>query len=104
MSAEPPACADCLWLVGVRDRLEYYQGWVCHNPQNILSKDYNLVTGRTDTKLKDATCVDCRRNAEACGPAGKGFELYVKPDYSPSAPGKVSAGADALLSELENLK
>ena len=102
---EAPSCAECVHLLGKRTVPEYYRAWLCENPQNIASRTRNLVTGLVETVYKDATCVECRQNAEACGPSGKGFEKYVQyvpPGKAQSTGGKASA--DALFAELENLK
>lgn len=102
---EPPACAACSHLIGRRDNPDYFMGWLCNHPENIFSRTRNLVTGCIDTKYVKMNCVEAREDAAACGPAGKGFELYVRPEHpgrSPSARGKARE-VDDLLSELENI-
>jgi len=101
---EAPACADCEFLLGKRTVPEYFMGWLCNHPENILSRVRNVVTGLTETKYVKMNCAEARSDETACGPAGKGFKLYVKPQYpegSPSAGGKASA--DKLFAELEKL-
>ena len=101
MTGEPPACAACVHLLGKREATDYYQGWLCNHPENIASQTRNLVTGLVETQYVKMNCVEARTDFSACGPAGRGFELYVKPEYHPPGGGKTTKSADELLKELE---
>lgn len=98
-------CKDCAHLLGKREQLEFAPGWQCVAEANVLSTTPNPLTGVPLRTFKHETCATARFEPAGCGPVGLWFTLYVKPSYpegSPSAQGKVSA--EALLSELENLK
>ena len=103
MTGEPPACAACVHLLGKREATDYYQGWLCNHPENIASQTRNLVTGLVETQYVKMNCVEARTDFSACGPAGRGFELYVKPQYPEGSPSARVVSADSLLAELDKL-
>lgn len=97
-------CKNCAHLLGKREQTEFATGWQCLAPANVLVVSADPVTGQTYRKLKYVNCATAREADTDCGPEGKLFDLYVRPDYSKdrlSTGGKASA--DSLLDELEKL-
>jgi hypothetical protein len=87
-------CADCKWLLGVRHKTEDYSNWHCVNPQNLIKneKRWNLVTGIQEyiRAYQEGSLVVLRTEERYCGPTGKWFEKYERPEYrsSPTIGGK----------------
>lgn len=106
-SSQPSLCVACVFMLGKREVLSAAREWTCVAPQNILEQSVDLVTGSPLRMYRHATCYAARESLSACGPAGVWFQLYVRPVYTPppvTSRGKPTPSAEALLSELENLK
>ena len=88
--SEPPVCAECAHLIGVRHYTQTWEQWKCGK----LPTGINVVSG----ELQYENCLSSRISAlqSQCGPEGRLFERYVPPS---SAGGKASA--QDLLDELE---
>ena len=99
----PPllTCAECAWMIGVRSQLEYAAGWLCDHPSNIENTSTDPVTGLQIKTRTYYNCGEARKRENACGPEGRWFKLYERPARV-VPPGK-TAGAEALLTELERL-
>ena len=102
----PPlkTCAECAHLIGVRNCPEFAAGWQCGAPGNVKSTEISVVTGLEKQHYFHLTCADSRREELSCGPLGQWFMQYEKPAPRVIPPrAGASAGAEALLNELERL-
>ena len=94
----PKTCVTCAHLLGRRVSIEYHQGWVCGAPENISSHVLNLVSGMEEAQYTSPRCTATRQEEGACGPLGKWWVLYEKPDFTK---GLQQSNADNLLKLLE---
>ena len=114
---QPKLCRDCEHLA--KSSIGDSHSWKCMSPQNIISKDLDLVTGDTVVKRVYATCYDARTSCDpdqmgnplSCGPNGAWFEArkFMEVIPVPGRPGaftSVPRGVDAkdLLQQLDFMK
>jgi len=89
--------------VGRRSQPEFHAGWLCGAPENIESYTLNPVTGDKEPNFKVRQCVAARVRPDSCGPEGKWWLLYERPEYYGSALKPSTSNADDLLKQLETL-
>ena len=83
-------CADCKFLLGVRDNKYDADKWKCCHPNNSKWKPADLVTGIKEREfkfnireLRYLNTVDSAAGGVAvCGPQGRWYEKYEKPEYN----------------------
>lgn len=86
---EPKFCINCKHLLGVRYQTHDFPKWRCLHPNNLTRNDKkrNLVTGIEEYirvfKEESIEAMRYRETPEFCGPTGKWYEEYIKPEYKP---------------------
>src|SRR6267143_5015237 len=76
MKEEQKFCIKCTHLLGNRSYPENWEGWKCSKTKQ--EAGINLVNG--DMIFVDAYCDKVRQNQESCGPEGKWYEEYKRPN------------------------
>lgn len=69
-------CSKCSFLLGNRNFIEYWEDWRCNKFRE--PNGFNLVTG--EEIFPESYCKDLRNSDTTCGPEGKWYEEYIKPD------------------------
>lgn len=75
--AQERFCIKCANLIGVRLNKSDNEKWKCGAPENAIG--INMVTG--DKTYRILECNRAREMSDSCGPTGKWFVIYNKPNY-----------------------
>jgi hypothetical protein len=110
MSGEQPKlCRDCTHLA--KSSVGDAASWKCMAPQNITSREVDLVNGETVLKRRWLTCYEARADGviDSCGSKGQWFEpappRFLEPSaIIPSSVKRPPIGAADLLSQLDSMK
>jgi hypothetical protein len=78
-------CRDCSHLLGNRNYLDNDKIWKCGAEENKKEQKINQVNGLKYYVYHLPFCEDQRKedynDKPRCGPSGKWFKLYIKPDF-----------------------
>lgn len=96
---EEKFCKDCSHLLGNREWIENWETWKCSKTKAVSG--INLVTGQQVWSA--AFCDNTRKGAEFCGPEGKWYEEYVKPNFLEPEKPSTSSRKRITESDLANL-
>ncbi len=82
MKEEQKFCVKCTHLLGNRSYTENWKTWRCNKTK--IEEGINLVTG--EIIYTTFYCDEVRKNPVYCGPEGKWYEEYKRPQILENPP------------------